>query len=295
MSCLIRTATPSQRVVTASVVIPARNAAHTITRQLEALCAQDTDAEFEVIVVDNGSTDATVDVVSRFATQHSGVRLVKGPGRPNRSAARNVGARNAKGAILAFCDADDVVSRGWLQALLNGLERADIVTGGLVRASAERPVASSQSQPYRPTFRGLPCLASGNCAVRRHLYFEVGGFSETMMHRVDTELTCRLYLRGIPVVFEPAATVTYTRRTTVWREVRQHFAWAVAGVKLQRMYGASVPFSYSWRNSIKRWLLLVPILTRALVHRSSTVPSALTAAMLAGQLVGSIRYRRWAI
>ena len=104
-----------------SVIIPARDASATIERQLRAVCAQELDGSFEVLVVDNGSTDDTSEVVTKVSAALPQIRLVRGPRRPNRSAARNVGAAAAQAPRLAFCDADDIVGEGWLAALTGSI------------------------------------------------------------------------------------------------------------------------------------------------------------------------------
>lgn len=274
-----------------SVVIPARNAERTIRRQLEAVCTQELADDFEVLVVDNGSTDATAGAVIDMARIHPRISLVTGPSEPNRSAARNTGVEHCRGSLIAFCDADDVVADGWLAALVRGLETHNAVTGALVRVEAgEGPLASSS--PGFPTrFRGLECLGSANLAIRCETFDEVGGFSEAFRHRVDIELSCRLHLRGASLGYVPDAQILYSRRATRRQEARQHFLWAVADVQIQKLYRSHLPFSYSWRNSVKHWILLGPRFFRAALLRRDATPEVLTFATLLGQLAGSIRYR----
>lgn len=274
-----------------SVVIPARNAERTIRRQLEAVCMQDLAGDFEVLVVDNGSTDATAGTVEAAAHVHPQVTLVTGPSEPNRSATRNAGVECCRGSLIAFCDADDVVADGWLAALVRGLETNDVVTGSLVRVEDGAGPLEIPSPGSPSRFRGVDCLASGNFAIRRELFEDVGGFSEDFRHRVDIELSCRLHLRGARVAYEPDARIMYSRRATRRQEARQHFLWAVAGVQIQKLHRSRVPFSYSWRNSLKHWLLLGPRFIRALLLRRDATPEVLTLATLLGQLAGSVRYR----
>ncbi len=276
-----------------SVVIPARNAAETITRQLAAVCEQEIEAEFEVVVVDNGSTDETALVVSQAALTWPSIRLVRGPDQPNRSAARNVGIDAALGDLLAFCDADDVVAQGWLAGLVDGLRDNDVVTGSLQRVDhAGQPV---NTEGFRGDFRGLTCLSSANFAIRRATLTSVHGFSEDFRHRVDVELSCRLALTGVEIGYVPEARVVYVERARLAQKVRQHYWWAVADVQLQKRYGSQIAFSYSWRNSLKHWIRVGPSIINAALRREDLTPSVLTVATLFGRLVGSIRYRKWAI
>jgi glycosyltransferase involved in cell wall biosynthesis len=276
-----------------SVVIPVRNAAATVEAQLAAVCAQEVDAPFEVVVVDNDSTDRTADVVREIAGREPAVRLVDGPREPNRSAARNLGAATAQGAVLLFCDADDVVQPGWMAALHKAVEAgADAVGGALVRA---RHSGDGDAPVITTTYRGLRCIGTSNCAIRREMFERVGGFDVRFHHRVDVELSCRLHLAGATIVDEPAALVEYIRRPDLRREVRQHFWWAVADARLLRTYRRRLPLAYSWRNSVKHWLLVGPRLLVATARQRDIGPAVLTAAELAGRLAGSVRYRTWAI
>jgi hypothetical protein len=77
--------------------------------------------------------------------------------------------------------------------------------------------------------------------------------------------------------------------------VRQHFWWAVADARLLRTYRGRLPLAYSWRSSVKHWLLVWPRLLAAVVRRRDVGPAVRTVAELAGRLAGSVRYRTWAI
>ena len=98
-----------------SVVIPAFNAETTIADQLGAIARQSDGVALEVIVADNGSSDATRTVVETWS-ERLPVRLVDASARRGPAAARNIGASSARGDLLIFTDADDVVMPGWLQA-----------------------------------------------------------------------------------------------------------------------------------------------------------------------------------
>ena len=101
----------------ASVVIPAYNAARFITTQLEALAKQTTTRSFEVVVSDNGSTDNTIALIEAFDAPYP-LRWVDSSNIKGPANARNVGACEARGKILVFCDSDDYVETGWLDGHL---------------------------------------------------------------------------------------------------------------------------------------------------------------------------------
>src|SRR5262245_38699529 len=110
----------------ASVIVPAHDAASTLGRTLEALAAQDLDEPFEVIVVDDGSHDATATLA-----EDAGVRVIRHPQPLGPGPARNSGAEFAQGEALAFTDADCYPTPSWLREALAALEHADLVQGAV--------------------------------------------------------------------------------------------------------------------------------------------------------------------
>lgn len=106
---------------TVSVIIPSYNAAEYIAQTLESVLAQ-TLSDIEVIVVDDGSTDSTRDVVAEFACKDSRVTLVE---QANQFAgvARNNGMAKARGTYLYFLDADDYIEKTALEELVDAIEK----------------------------------------------------------------------------------------------------------------------------------------------------------------------------
>jgi len=119
-----------------SVVVPARDAEPWITELLESILAQDVD-ELEVIVVDNGSSDSTADLVTAFASADARVRLIRSAA-TTAAAARNEGVDAASGEYLAFADSDDIVPDGAYRSMLESLvaSGSDMVIGDHLKFSA---------------------------------------------------------------------------------------------------------------------------------------------------------------
>jgi glycosyltransferase involved in cell wall biosynthesis len=154
-----------------SVIVPAYNAAATIGETLAALAEQDLDREYEVIVIDDGSTDGTAEVAGaargpvRVVTQEQA-----GPG-----PARDRGVAEASGSQLAFTDGDCVPTHGWLRAGIEALAEADLVQG------AVRPDERAVRHPFDRTIwvdgaGGL--YETANLLVRRELFERLGGFED---------------------------------------------------------------------------------------------------------------------
>ena len=107
-----------------SVIVPAYNAEKTIKGCLEALLNQDYNGNYEIIMVDDGSTDSTADIILSYKT----VRLIKQPN-AGPAAARNKGASEAKGEIILFTDSDCVPERDWIRMMTEPFEQDMSVIG----------------------------------------------------------------------------------------------------------------------------------------------------------------------
>ena len=191
-----------------SVVVPAHDAEATLARTLEALAAQELDVPHEVIVVDDGSSDGTAGVAARAAGP---VRLIRQQPALGAAAARNRGAAEASGAVLAFTDADCFPTAGWLAAGLRCLERADLVVG------AVRPEWGVAAGPFDRSLtveRETGLYETANVLVGRELFERLGGFEAWIHDRgrplsEDTWLGWRARRAGAATAFCPDALVEH--------------------------------------------------------------------------------------
>jgi cellulose synthase/poly-beta-1,6-N-acetylglucosamine synthase-like glycosyltransferase len=183
-----------------SVIIPARNEEVAIRNCLESLARQQFSRErFEVIVVDNGSTDATVEVATSF--KHSlNVSVLSAPG-VTVACLRNRGARVSAGTTLAFLDADMLVADDWLhqaEAIFQSTRTA--VVGGPLSV----PKGSSWVARYwfgRLAAHGKPSyIRSGNLMITRSDFFSVGGFDEDLKSNEDCEFCLRARTSGMRMI-----------------------------------------------------------------------------------------------
>jgi cellulose synthase/poly-beta-1,6-N-acetylglucosamine synthase-like glycosyltransferase len=217
------------------VVIPAYNAAATLAEQLEALAGQDYEGDWEVVVVDNGSSDATADIARRFAQRLPACRVVEG-GRRGHAAPRNDGARVARGELLAYCDADDVVAPGWLRALAAAARRYDLVGGWLDPGPLNDEATRSWHGAYpKDGLRSwlLPYSGAGNFAIWAEVLRDLGGWSGNYEAGAeDVELCWRAQVAGYRLGFAPDAVVRVRYRTGLRPTARQ--AWAI-GINCERL------------------------------------------------------------
>ena len=152
-----------------TVVIPARDAASTLPWVLDGLAAQRIDGAFEVIVVDDGSSDATASVARASPV----VDKVLASSAAGPASARNLGAAEADAPMLAFLDADCRPDPGWLAAGVAALQTADLVLG------ETRPRPDRECGPYDRTLWVVgrsPLFEAANLFVTRELFERLHGF-----------------------------------------------------------------------------------------------------------------------
>jgi GT2 family glycosyltransferase len=218
------------------VVIPAYNAAATLAEQLEALAGQDYEADWEVVVADNGSTDGTVDLARRYRSRFESLTVIDCGTRRGHSAPRNAGAAAARGDLLAFCDADDVVAPGWLQAMADAARHYDLVGGWLDAGPLNDDATRSWHQPWpRDRLRSwlLPYAVSANLAIWADVLRDLDGWSaDYEAGGEDTELSWRAQLAGYRLGFAPDAVVYYRHRSGLRQTAHQSYT---IGVNCERL------------------------------------------------------------
>lgn len=158
-------------------MIPARDAAPTIGRTLDALERQEIDEPFEVIVVDDGSGDATCSIVERVGPP---VRLVRSPSSAGPGAARNRGARAASAPVLAFTDADCFPTPRWLAHGLEAIAEVELVQG---RVAPDPTVARTPFDRTLWVDGDGGFYQTANLFVRRETFEAVGGFRDWALER----------------------------------------------------------------------------------------------------------------
>lgn len=211
-----------------SVVICAYNAADTLGDCLASLDRLDY-PKFDVIVVNDGSTDATGAIAHAWASGKTGARVVDTPN-GGLSRARNIGLEEATGEIVAYTDADVRVDRDWLAYLVQPFLTSDVVGSGGPNVVPDDDPAIAQCiarAPGGPTHvllddRIAEHIPGCNMSFRRHALAAIGGFNPRYLRAGDDVDVCwRLQARGWKIGFAPAALVWHHHRASVrayWRQ-----------------------------------------------------------------------------
>jgi glycosyltransferase involved in cell wall biosynthesis len=201
-----------------AVVVPTRDRADYLEVTLRSLLAQDLEEQRELLVVDDGSRDATTRVAAE-----AGVRRIDHGEPRSLNAARNTGVRESRAPLVAFVDDDVFVPSGWLRELISGAERhpgADAF-GGPIRARLEGPAprGCGREEPpittldLGPEDRPAERVWGANMALRRSALERIGPFDEgiTRPHGDEEEWLRRLRASGGEVVYLARAGVDHRR------------------------------------------------------------------------------------
>jgi glycosyltransferase involved in cell wall biosynthesis len=197
-----------------SVVIPTFNRAHLLPAALDSVRAQRDCPPFEVIVVDDASTDDTAAVLM---SRRDDVHVVRLPDNAGVARARQAGVARARGALLAFHDSDDLMLPGRLGRLsrfldhhpdvdavfANGLVDGDLASPGatVVPAALARRLDGRRVGVREIIRGGLPVFLQASL-IRRRSYDTAGGIDHTLVRHADLELACRLALTGQTVFLD---------------------------------------------------------------------------------------------
>ncbi len=214
-------------MIRVSVIIPAYNAQAVIAQTLKALGAQHFLEPYEVIVVDDGSTDETSTIVQSFPA----VRYVRqenaGP-----ASARNHGAKLAQGEFLLFTDADCLPQENWIALIVLAFERtkAAAVCGSYGIANPQSALASGIHAEILFRHKHLmpdypKSFGSYNVGIRKYIFEQLGGFNTTYRRASgeDNDLSYRLIKQGGVIYFERKALVNHYHTQALSRYLKEQF------------------------------------------------------------------------
>lgn len=251
--------------VSASVVVPVRDGAATLPACLRSVLDQDVD-DFEVIVVDDASTDDTPAVIADLAAADPRIRPIRLADNAGPGGARNAGIRKAQAPVLLFTDADCIVDRSWVRLHRLAQREASIVGGSVVGVHA---TAFGRADGYCSWFAsspGLPKqvrraehLPTANLGVARTVFERIGLFREgEPLYSEDAELCARVRRAGEPLLFDPAIVVRHRDRDGGRAYLRHQWVAGIQMLNYRREPGAG----YRWlmpRGPVTGALLAVPV------------------------------------
>ncbi|MCD6384878.1 glycosyltransferase [Candidatus Sumerlaeota bacterium] len=223
-----------------SIIVIVYNAEKTIKECLESLVhLRFPGSKFEIIVVDNASTDSTPAIIRSFPVTYVY------EARRNRASARNAGIRSASGDIIAFIDADCVAHPDWLERLVAKFDTDDKI-GGVAGALLSEPQSLVEKYiAYRRIVDQEKMLDKGRCcsppfaltanlAIRRKVLDTIGLFDDENLPITgeDADLCWRMQWAGFRLVYEPHAIVWHKHRSSIRQLFLQTYGYGFSNVSL---------------------------------------------------------------
>jgi GT2 family glycosyltransferase len=268
-----------------SVILCTFNQAGLLRRALHSLANQTSPGDaFEVVVVDDGSTDGTAAVCREVAPVLPHLRPITTVHNVGLGSAYNLGIRAARGERLLFLDTDCIPQEDWIEQMNRALDDRPLVAGAVRNPGGSYWVTAHNIAQFHPFLPGRPAgpvrfVAGANMGIRRTLLTELGGFEEGRHTASDMELILRAARRGYRPWFAPDAVITHApdgrdSLSAVLRYASKHGGETIA---LRRLH---------------REVLGLPITLRSASLLSLTAP--LIAAALTVRIFGSNpRLWRW--
>jgi len=274
-----------------SVVIPVGGVDSDLPLQLDALANQAYEGDWDLVLSMNSSDPGQTNKLDRLL-DGSGLdnyKIVDSSDVRSASHARNVGASEADGTLLVFCDGDDVADRHWLAEIVAALETSSVVGGYL----DEDVLAIAGQQDWRPpatpganpTFLGFPFVVSANLGITRSAFDSVGGFDTSLTRGEDIALSWDLIAQGHEIGYAKDAVIYYRHRKGLWPMMKQHYLYGIGFSEILARKG--VPGSESGSNGLSS---LRP--NNQSVAKKSMVYFLRRGSIAAGRIVGVIRERR---
>lgn len=277
-----------------TVAVSTHNRQDTIGDCLASLVAQNLPEDaFEVVVVDDGSTDRTVEIVGGFVGDGPPpVRLLRQPHR-GLSVARNRAISEGRGDLICFIDDDAVATTGWLAAMVGAADRhhsTECFAGRLILRLEGRAPRTCDRESLGATLdhgtheQTINRVKGSNMAIRRSAFERVGLFIPALVWRGDEDnWLYRLHELGGSALYVPEALVWHRRTASdlrLWNLLRTRFGWGVGQVQYKR----ETDVGFRPRGELKAF-------GRDLVHavRDRCTGGLLQAAVRVGALWGGLR------
>ena len=194
-----------------SVIVPTLNEEKYLEHTLKSIKNQDYRGKYEIIVVDSNSKDKTVKIARKYADK------VLISSKRNSSSQRNLGAKKAKGNILAFLDADTIVDKHWVKSIFQIMSKEDIVgvTGSFYPLeNIKGKYLYSLANNFQRILIKLkyPLFNGASCAFKKDVFLKIGGFDENLKMSEDHDISLRMVKYGKMVFNSEMIAFTSARR-----------------------------------------------------------------------------------
>ncbi len=190
----------SKGAVDISFIIPVYNEEENLPNVLSAIRQFVTNLTYEIIIVDNGSTDSTVSIAQEFGAKvlYNSSSTIAG--------LRNLGAQSAQGRVLVFIDGDVIITQGWaenISEVLSIIEQDKRVITGSRYGVRTKPSWIEKHWFLPMTQEKANYINGGNLIIDSDVFHEIGGFNDTLITGEDYEFCMRAKQKGIVIINNP--------------------------------------------------------------------------------------------
>ena len=257
-----------------SIIIPCLNEEKNIAECLDAVFNLDY-PDFEVVVVDNGSEDATKEIASRYP-----VRIVEETNR-GYGPVQNRGISEARHELIMFLSADCLIKSDWLRETVDA-----VAANGSVGVGGRQWVLADTHVKHIMGAVGLPFpikmgsqvdhIPFANALFRKEALIKVGGFDNSLITGEDVDLNWRLQEAGYRLIYRPQTGVQHKVRETTRKFFKQHFNYGIGTAQLLKKYRSKVLKHIYLRGFLFTIYLLGLPIALMLAYFAGMMPIALT-------------------
>jgi cellulose synthase/poly-beta-1,6-N-acetylglucosamine synthase-like glycosyltransferase len=314
---------PADKLPFVSIVLAAYNEEKDLGRCIESLKKQDYPKyKFEIIVVDNNSTDRTAEII-----KNSRVKYILET-KQGRAEARNTGIKTADGDVIVIIDADCVAESNWLKMLVSGFINPDVgIVAGEIKCLEKEGLSVLESFLLKKDYLAqkqhvehpfFPYAATANAAYRKELFDKIGYFTLGMTGEDDADFSWRMQIETpFKVAYAPDSVVYHSYEANIHEIYKQKKRHAIGYVNLYRIYkeyrkNEKKRFKkiyWEYHSIARRWLklLLYRLKGRIAGRRhdsksgSSSAPPVdefqliFETSWKIGLIKGSLKYKVWCI
>jgi len=304
-----------------SIIVPVYNGQKTIAKCIESLLKAEYPRK-EIIIIDNGSTDATLKIVSRYP-----VKLIIEK-RRGAYIARNTGIAHARGEIILFTDADCIVDKNWIKCIVRNYrdERIWGVGGSILpytrphapytpRTLIEKYSISSHFFAFpvgktinkvielsrKPGVLHSGCFYTANASFRKEALMKVGNFDESFFSGGDIDICYRILNKGGKLIFDPDAKVYHIPRDNILSLIRQFFKYGLATAQLVKKHFHNKRYILlgHYVKIVKNIAIFLVRLITVLFKKGDKlfyllypiIDNVVIFSLILGKIVGSFRYK----
>ena len=286
-----------------SVVLCCHNGSRHLAYQLAALARQDYVGRWELVFVDDRSTDNSAAIAAEWSDRLP-IRIVPSrlSGPPvGLAQARNVGGQSARGEVLLFCDDDDVADPGWISALAKAAEHSEAVGGFNEEQLLNEPRVRAWRQAMTPgrlpiAFGKLSFPVGNNSGVWTSVFEDLEGFEAEYSEfgsGEEVDFFLRLQLAGYNLQYVPSAIMHIRHRAGLKPLARQWYRYGRSNVVLYRRFQRVGLRPTSLKKTILVMIHVARGIPGAIVSEHKRGTWVRTTSHTYGQVEGSIRNRVW--